>query len=182
MAIEYEAKILDIALPDIDLKIIAAGGRLVTGPLARPKLMRRYVYDITPGDQSRWIRLRDDGFNITLAVKVIHHDGIDGTEEHEIEVDSFEETHELLRILGFTEKAYQENQRLSYELHGAQLEVDAWPLIPKYLEIEAGSKEAVILAAQRLGYCEAELTSINTVQVYAHYGIDLGSISELRFP
>lgn len=180
--IEYEAKILDIAFPDIDWKIIAAGGRRVGGPLGKPKPMRRYVYDIVVGDQSKWARLRTDGTSATLTVKHIEHDGIDGTHEIEVEVADFDKTHALMEKLGFTAKAYQENQRLSYDLHGAQLEVDTWPLIPKYLEIEAGSKEEVILAAQRLGYCEAELTSINTVAVYAHYGIDLGSISELRFP
>ena len=90
--------------------------------------MRRYVYDIVPGDLSKWIRLRDTGEESTLTIKEIHHDGIDGTHEVEVTVSDFEATNKLLALLGFTPKSYQENPRSSYELDGAQVEIDAWPL------------------------------------------------------
>lgn len=118
---------------------------------------------------------------IMRRYKHIKHDGIDGTEEYEVEVDSFEETHELLGTLGFTAKAYQENLRNSFELDGARLELDVWPRIPAYLEIEASSKAEVIRIARLLGYTEDQLTGENTTKVYARYGIDLTTISELRF-
>lgn len=176
MSIEYEAKILDIEVEGFTGRIRSIGGEAVDS-----RIMRRYVYDIVPGDPSKWIRLRDDGISITLATKHILHDGIDGTEEYEVEVDSFEETHELLGTLGFTAKAYQENLRNSFELDGARLELDVWPRIPAYLEIEASSKAEVIRIARLLGYTEDQLTGENTTKVYARYGIDLTTISELRF-
>lgn len=175
MATEYEAKVLGIDPVEVR-SLIMTGGRLI-----RAGLQRRYVYDIVPGDQSRWIRLRDTGSEVTLATKHIRHDGIDGTDEVEVEVGDFEQTNALLGMLGFTPKAYQENRRRSYLLAGARLEIDEWPMIPPYLEIEGDSREHVVEVAARLGFDESQLTGENTTKVYARYGIDLTAITDLRF-
>lgn len=177
MPIEHEAKVLDIAPSDMAALILSKGGR----QLGQPKLMRRYVYDIVPGDMSKWIRLRDTGTETTLCVKEIRSDAIDGTHEVEVEVDNFATTGELLKLLGFTPKSYQENRRTSFRLDGARLEIDEWPRIPPYLEIEADSRADVVRVAGLLGYAEEHLTGENTVKVYGRYGIELGGIAELRF-
>jgi len=135
--IEHEAKILDIAPDEITARILAKGGRQA----GEPTFMRRYVYDVTPGDASRWIRLRDTGRETTWCVKEIRSDTIDGTHEVEVTVDDFTTTNELLGLLGFTSKSYQENRRASFTLDGARLEIDTWPRIPPYLEIEAATTD-----------------------------------------
>jgi adenylate cyclase class 2 len=174
--IEHEAKILDVDPEATEELILGKGGQNLG-----ERFMRRYVYDITPGDASRWIRLRDDGEDTTLTVKQITSDAIDGTHEIEVTVDDFAATNALLGALGFTPKSYQENKRTSFILDGAQVEIDTWPRIPPYLEIEAGSADEVIRVARLLGYGENELTGENTIMVYARYGIDLNTIPELRF-
>ncbi|WP_247648571.1 class IV adenylate cyclase [Saccharomonospora xinjiangensis] len=174
--IEHEAKILDID-PDAMQRLILDKG----GQKLGERFMRRYVYDITPGDRSTWIRLRDTGDEITLTVKQITSDAIDGTHEIEVGVDDFAATNALLNVLGFTAKSYQETKRTSFILDGAQVEIDTWPQIPPYLEIEAGSKDEVIRVAGLLGHTEADLTGENTIKIYARYGIDLNTIPELRF-
>jgi adenylate cyclase class 2 len=116
-----------------------------------------------------------------LTVKEIHSDEIDGTEETEIAVEDFATTHLLLTKLGFVAKSYQENKRTSYVLDGAQLEVDEWPLIPPYLEIEGSSRDAVLAIAERLDIPAERLTGENTIKVYARYGIDLTARKDLRF-
>lgn len=177
MAIEFEAKIIEIDPHQMEKRIKELGGEKVSDTT----IMRRYVYDITPGDQSKWIRLRDTGKEITLTVKEIIHDGIDGTHEVETVVGDFEATNELLGKLGYTPKGYQENKRTSFILDGARLEIDEWPMIPPYLEIEADSREEVVRVAEKLGYREDQLTGENTIQIYAHYGINLNKIKNLRF-
>jgi adenylate cyclase class 2 len=177
MPIEFEAKVLGVEPDELAEEILRLGGRSMGD-----RLMRRYVYDIQAGDASRWIRLRDTGSTVTLAVKEIAHDGIDGTTETEVEVSDFEVTSELMRRMGFEPKSYQENRRVSFELEGAQLEIDWWPLIPPYLEIEGRSREHVVEVGNALRISEDELTGENTVKVYARYGIDLTSIADLRFP
>ncbi|MBI0392511.1 hypothetical protein I8U24_10355 [Thermoactinomyces sp. CICC 24226] len=109
MPIEFEAKVLEIDPAEMMERILQAGGEK-SGEF----LMRRYVYEITPGDQSKWIRLRDTGEEVTLAVKEVYHDGIGGTEEIEITVSSFEEADRLLGKLGYRSKGYQENRRTPF--------------------------------------------------------------------
>jgi adenylate cyclase, class 2 len=174
--IEHEAKVLDID-PDFTQQVILDKG----GKLLGEKLMRRYVYDITPGDQSKWLRLRDTGSEVTLTVKEITSDAIDGTHETEVVVSDFDTTNQLLAALGFTPKSYQENKRTSFILDGVEVEIDSWPRIPPYLEIEGKSREDVIRVAAMLGYGEDELTGENTTKVYARYGIELAGIAELKF-
>ncbi|GAB2569782.1 class IV adenylate cyclase [Kribbella endophytica] len=176
MPIEYEAKVLEIDVDETRRRIASAGGHRV-GEV----LLRRFVYDVEAGDASRWIRLRDDGTQATLTVKEITHDGIDGTTETEVTVGDFTTAHELLQRIGFSAKSYQENRRESFELAGARLEIDSWPLIPAYLEIEGDSREHVLEVAELLGVRAEQLTGENTVKVYARYGIDLAEIAELRF-
>lgn len=177
MPAEYEAKILNIDPTTMAELILSKGGEQVS----EPTLQRRYVYDITPGDQSKWIRLRDTGYKTTLAVKSIAHDGIDGTYEVEVTVDSLQATNELLGMIGFKPKGYQENRRTSFVFAGAQLEIDEWPMIPPYLEIEADSPTEVVRVAGLLGYDESQLTSENTTKVYARYNIDLTQHEDVRF-
>ncbi|MGH3624201.1 MAG: class IV adenylate cyclase [Sciscionella sp.] len=176
MAIEHEAKILDIDPDTIHSRITELGGTKI-GTYS----MRRYVYDIDPADQSRWIRLRDTGTMTTLAVKHITSDVIDGTHETEVMVSDFDTTNALLAQLGYTPKSYQENTRTTYQLDGAELDIDTWPRIPPYLEIEADTPQAIHDITARFGYTEADLTSQNTTKIYAHYGIDLTTITDLRF-
>ncbi|MEU0091837.1 hypothetical protein [Kribbella sp. NPDC006257] len=177
MAIEFEAKVLDIDPDSLADEILRLGGRRVGY-----RVMRRYVYDIQAGDKSRWIRLRDTGTSVSLAIKEIAHDGIDGTTETEVAVDDFETTNELLGKMGFAAKSYQENRRVSFQLLDAELEIDSWPMIPPYLEIEGQSREHVVRVGAALGIAEDRLTGENTTKVYARYGIELGAIRELRFP
>ena len=176
MPIEFEAKVLDVEPDELAGRILSLGGRRVAD-----RLMRRYVYDVVAGDESRWIRLRDTGTAVTLTVKEIAHDGIDGTTETEVVVGDFETTNALLGRIGFRPKSYQENRRASFELLGAEVEIDWWPLIPPYLEIEGRSREHVVEVANALGISEEQLTGENTTKVYARYGIDLTTIPHLRF-
>ncbi|MGW0865781.1 class IV adenylate cyclase [Streptomyces sp. NPDC002611] len=175
--IEFEAKALDIDPAKIARLIADVGGTCTAGA----RLMRRYVYDTIPAVPGRWVRLRDTGTDVTLCVKQIITDAVDGTHETEVTVDSFEEAAALLRLTGLTPRGYQENRRTSYTLGAARLEVDEWPRIPPYLEIEADDETQVWTAAAALGINHDRLTSINTTKVYRLYGIDLDSIADLRF-
>ena len=51
----------------------------------------------------------------------------------------------MLGKLGHTPKAYQENRRHSFTLDGAESEIDTWPRIPSYLEIEADSRAELVV-------------------------------------
>jgi adenylate cyclase class 2 len=115
---EHEAKVLDINPDDVKNRILAAGGKQA----AEARLMRRYVYDIVPGDMSRWIRLRDSGTETTLCVKEIRSDAIDGTLEVETAVGDFAAANDLLGMLGYPEgQLTGENTIKVYARHGIDL-------------------------------------------------------------
>ncbi|GAA0312412.1 hypothetical protein GCM10010302_59090 [Streptomyces polychromogenes] len=173
---EFEVKALEIDPADIADRIKNAGGVHVAD-----RHMRRYVYDTVPVVPGKWVRLRDTGSGATLCVKEITSDRVDGTRETEVGVSDFDTAHAALTATGLTARAYQENRRSSWELDGVRLELDHWPLIPPYLEIEADSEDAVWAMADRLGLDRAELTGENTTAVYARYGIDLDKVTDLRF-
>jgi adenylate cyclase class 2 len=176
VAIEYEARILEIDPAEMKQRIVGLGGEAI-----RESLMRRYVYAINQHDLDKFIRLRDTGFEVTLTYKAIHHDGIDGTEEVELVVDGFEKTDEFLSHLGYRTKWYQENYRSSFRIGNVRLEIDHWPMVPPYLEIEADSYMEVVEMAERLGFQEKQLVGENTLKIYRKYGINLKEIDDLRF-
>ena len=176
MKTELEVKILDINIPEIISKLEALGAKKID-----EKEQKRFVYDFVPKKDNSWIRLRTDGKTTTLAIIEIQNDSIDGTKEIEIVVDDFEKTNLLLETLGYSYKSYQENKRISYVFHGVEIEIDSWPQIPPYLEVEGKSIEEVEKVVALLGYTMDQTTSINTTKVYKKYGIDIGSVRELKF-
>jgi adenylate cyclase class 2 len=174
-AIEFEAKILDVEPAEVRARLSRTGAEHLGD-----RLQRRYVYDI-PGRTGAWVRLRDTGNEVTLCVKEIHSDAIDGVSETETTVGDFDTADALLAKLGYRPKAYQENRRSSWTLAGAAVEIDEWPLIPPYVEIEGESAEHVHATAVALGFAVAGLTSENTTKVYRRYGIDIDAMDRLTF-
>lgn len=177
MQIEFEVKVLDINVDEIRQKLEKLGAvKSFEG------LMRRYIFDVVPATEKKWIRLRDDGKKVTLTVKVIEDENkIEGTKEIEVVVGDFDKTKLLLEKLGFIAKAYQENKRIHYGLGDACVEIDFWPKIPPYVEIEGKSKKAVEDAVALLGFDLSQTTSINTMSVYKKYGLDIFDFKELKF-
>jgi adenylate cyclase, class 2 len=174
MNTEFEVKILDIDVVAMKEKLLAIGAKQTFF-----RKQRRYVYDLGP--KNTWLRLRDDGEQVTLTVKEIRDDTITGTKEVEVVVDDFEKTKELLARLGLVPKAYQENRRTSYRYDEVEVEIDEWPRIPPYLEIGAKNEQDVERVVGLLGFAMSQTTSINTKKVYAQYGIDIDAIRELKF-
>jgi adenylate cyclase class 2 len=172
---EFDAKILNVELEKTRALLVEVGAEHLGD-----RLQRRYVYD-TPGRSGAWVRLRDTGSEVTLCVKEIHSDAIDGVTETETAVGDFDTANALLGKLGYWPKAYQENRRSSWALGGAAVEIDEWPLIPPYVEIEGEGAEHVRATALVLGFAVGELTSENTTKVYRRYGIDIEAIPRLTF-
>lgn len=176
MKTEFEVKILEIDVDKIISKLASLGAKKID-----EKLQKRYVYNIGEKSDNRWIRLRTDGKKTTLTIKEIQNHNIDGTKEIEISVDDFEKTNLLLEKLGFVHKGYQENKRISYVHDGVEIEIDFWPQIPPYLEVEGESATEVENMVKLLGFDLSQTTSINTTDVYNKYGIDINLIRELKF-
>ena len=141
MKTEYEIIILEIDKEEV-IKKLKTLGAIKKGEFNQ----KRYVYDLRPVENGKWIRLRTNGKTTTLTYKDIVSNTIDGTKEIEIEVDDFKKTNELLEKIGFKNRGYQENFRIQYVLNNVEIDIDSWPMIPTYLEIEGNSEQEVIEA------------------------------------
>lgn len=177
MKTEFEIRVLEINIEEMIKKVEKLGGTKV-GEYDQ----KRYVYDLKPAQDNKWIRLRTNGIETTLTYKNIESNTIDGTKEVEIKVDSFEVTNEFLNNIGFIAKGYQENKRIRYLLNGVEIDFDSWPLIPPYMEIEGKDEESINSILDKLNVNKDKITALNCNDIYKQiYNIDMSKIKNLTF-
>ena len=176
MHTEYEIRVLEIDTKKMIKKLDELHAKKIFD-----SIQRRYVYDFKPKVDNKWIRLRTNGIKTTLTIKNVATSNIDGTQELEIVVDDFDRCHLLLKELGYEARSYQENRRIQYDLNGVEIDIDTWPKIPTYMEVEGSSEDAVYHALDVLGISREECTSLDVESLYYKYGIDIKNIKELKF-
>ena len=175
--IEYEVRVLEINKEEIQSKL-----KQLNAVLIEDVFQKRYVYDFKPVVPSKWIRLRTNGTKSTLTIKNVESSNIDGTKEVEIEVSDFDTTNEILRELGYTPRGIQENKRIKYDLNGVEVDIDTWPRIPTYLEIEGKSEEEVYNTLKLLDIPREKAISLDVQSIYEEiYGINLDKEPNLFF-
>lgn len=175
--IEYECRKLEINVDEIIQKCKKIGA-VYRGSFWQ----KRFVYDFIPAEKGRWIRLRCNGYKTTLTVKEIKSLRISGTKELEIEVSDFSDTNEIMKKLGYSPRTYQENFRVEYSLNNVNIDIDKWPGIPWYVEIEGKNEESVCKMVEMLGFKLEDVTTLDVEKVYTQiYGIQINSIKDLMF-
>ena len=155
--------------------------------LLTPEIIRMIKkFGINP---NKWVRLRETDGKTTITIKHILNEQLQekyGTKmqpvlETEMEVPSIKSGNAILEQLGFSFRNYQEKRRTTYDLDSVEIDIDSWPLIPPYLEIEGNSDEEIRKVIEKLGLQNKDIVSCNTADVYKKYGIDLYQFRELRF-
>ncbi len=175
--IEYEVRVLEIDKDKIQSKL-----KELNAVLIEDVFQKRYVYDFKPVIPTKWIRLRTNGSKTTLTIKNVESFNIDGTKEIEIEVSDFDTTNEILKELGYIPKGIQENKRIKYNLNGVEIDIDTWPKIPSFLEIEGTNEEDVYNTLKLLGIPKEKSTSLSIQDIYKEiYGIDIEKEPNLSF-
>ncbi|MCA9328444.1 CYTH domain-containing protein [Candidatus Saccharibacteria bacterium] len=151
MQTEIEAKFLDVNHDDIRVKLKEIGAQQVQ-PL---RLMRRKNFDFPDlrleKEKVGWVRVRDEGDKVTLSYKQLNDRTLHGTKEVSVEVNSFEETCKLLENIGLTEQSYQETKRESWVLGSSEIELDIWPWIKPFIEIESSDEKTLRDMVEKLG-------------------------------
>ena len=96
-------------------------------------------------------------------------------------VPSMKEANDLLEALGYFHKSYQEKRRISYMLNGHQIDIDTWPEIPTYMEIEGEDEEDIDKILRLIGYTIEDTVSCTVDEIYKNNGVDILNIRELKF-
>ena len=135
-------------------------------------------------NSKKWIRVRQTNDMTTIAVKHILADNGTGLQqmlETEIDVPSIKEANNLLEALGYSYKSYQEKERITYILDGIELDIDTWPGIPSYVEVEGKDEKDLEKILNKLGYSMTDTVSCTADEIYEKYGLSMFNEREIRF-
>ncbi len=147
---EIEAKFLAVDHDELRAKLRQLGA-VCKHPI---RLMKRKNYDFADGRLNKvdgWVRLRDEGGKITLSYKQLHDRTLLGTHEVSVEVANFADTDAFLQAIGLQVTSYQETKRESWRLDDLEIELDEWPWVKPYVEIEGPSEQALRDLSKELG-------------------------------
>jgi adenylate cyclase class 2 len=183
---EFEIKFLEVNVLKLEKKLLGIGAKKV-GVLNYSRALLDYPDFRLEKDHSH-LRLRTDGKEPTLTYKqrigIKSNDGSipdDGMKEIEIKVDDYEKTCELLKAIGFVVTREEKDKRVKYIKGDVIFDIDFWPQIPPYLEIESGSLEKVKDTALELGFNLQDGLICSHKEVFTRYGINQDEYSYISF-
>ena len=110
-----------------------------------------YDKDIKWRDEKRFIKIRKSGDAVTLTYKRHLPRAMDGAEEIELKINDADQAIAFLEQLGFIAFRRQEKLRHTFILKGVTFDIDTWPKVPTYVELEGPTMEALKDAARAVG-------------------------------
>ncbi len=176
MISEIEVRLLNIDEKDLIAKLTALNAKFVGN-----WLQKRYVYDFKPAIKNKWIRLRTNGEETTLAIKHYQSSEIGGTKELEITVDDFTKTDLILQELGYQARSVQENRRIRYILDDVEIDIDTWPHLKPYVEFEARNVDDIKKTMNKLQLDFAKTTTMDAQDIYLSQGFSEQDLNILKF-
>lgn len=136
---EIEIKLLDADLDKFLKKIKLLGAKKVFDVI-----YNRLIFDFDDNSldkENAFVRLRTDGNKTWLTYKKRLSHSIDGTQEHEVEVNDMKLAKEIMLSIGLKIKKQVETRRIRYDLNNIEVDVDFWPKIKNpVIELESKTK------------------------------------------
>lgn len=184
---EIELKFLEVDVENLITKLDKLEARKVG-----EYFYKRIIWDFPDHRLQKsggFLRLRDEGENVTMTFKsqkdFVSYEATTKDVvmiEDEVIVSNFENTRTILRNLGMIELRYQENKRIRYTLGNVEIDIDFWPRIPPYVEIEGPSIEEVLNVVEVLGFNKDDAVRYSAGTIYdRHYGIKMHEYSKFTF-
>ena len=168
MAVEYEIKFLDADLVRVREELTKCGA-VCSQP---ERFMRRTIFDFPDqrlGAIHAWVRLRDEGDQVTLSYKQFKSQDIDGMQEVELVVHDYETGAAFLAAIGLQPRSIQESKRETWVCEGVTITLDTWPWLPPFIEIEAATETEVRNFVEQLGYAWEQGVFGGIVEVFKQY-------------
>ena len=149
---EIETKILEVDVKDIVFRM----GKLGAQKLKQGRLIVDWFGQsgASANAQPWYLRIRKmEGQKTELSWKSLPKvvGNTRQSKEINLEVDSFENVFEFFQAIGFENYAHQEKDRTSWKFEEWNFDLDQYPGMPAYLEIEGKSEEHVAQAIKLLG-------------------------------
>ncbi|MBI3952497.1 MAG: class IV adenylate cyclase [Candidatus Doudnabacteria bacterium] len=133
-------------------------------------------------DDKKFVRLRKQKNQAFLTYKNHASETADGTEEIEFEVSDMVKAEHFLERLGFMAYRHQQKLRHTFKLGRVLIEIDRWPRIPTYVELEGESEEDLKAAASQLDLDWNEVVFENArIIIENKYNIPVGNMKWFTF-
>ncbi|MCL2439769.1 MAG: CYTH domain-containing protein, partial [Alphaproteobacteria bacterium] len=166
MQSEIELKFYPIDKDATRAKLRAAGFSLV-----HPEYMpKRAIFAVENNLDVAFARVRQEADCITMSIKKTSTSGIQGNTEICLKVDNYENAIGFLNSLKFRQKAYQETLRETWRRGDVEADIDTWPGLKPFIEIEGKTEEQVKTAATDLGFDIANAMFGDAGHVYEFEG------------
>ena len=149
MQTEIEAKFLQVKPDEIRTRLKKAGAQCEQ-PM---KLMRRVVFDNdVMRKKDAFVRVRDEGYRITMTYKQYDEMSLTGAKEIEFTVSDYDAAIAFCEAAGIVPKSVQEARREVWKLDDVEVVIDEWPWIRPFVEIEGPAEDSVVAAAEKLDF------------------------------
>lgn len=175
---EIEVRFLEVDVDDLEKRLKTLGTKKLSDSILEEWLFVRPEWK----ERNGRLRIRKGPDKVEVAYKETTQNTSKGNKEIEFEIDTIEKALEFVEKMGLTNPRHQQKRRISYLLNDVSIDIDFWPQIPPYVEIEADSLDKIEEAAKKLGFDMKEVCTLDAFQVIKQiYKIDLVQTSEYVF-
>lgn len=179
MKTEIETRFLEIDVPALTQQLTELGA------VDRGEIMLNDIIFYDPEllwqSLGKFVRLRKKGDVVTLTYKHTSSHTIDGTQEVEFAVSDMHAARAFVEAIGLAAYRTVEKKRHTFTLDAVSVDIDSWPKIPPYVELEGDSIEEVRAVAEKLGFAWENRFDASPGQVFKKYGYDINTIQWITF-
>lgn len=131
--------------------------------------------------KGRFVRLRKTKGKIKLTYKSNQKQKVDSAQEIELEVSDFNKCTELFSNIGLKAIRQIEKYRHTFEFGDVIIDIDTWPKISTYVEIEGPSVESLKKFCEKFNLDWNKRFDGDAREVFKHYGYNLDNLSIVTF-
>ncbi len=176
---EIETRFLEINKDELVKKLLLLGA-IDKGE----EKLEEMIFHATDGSwvgKNKFVRLRKTKNKIKLTYKENVEQTVDSAREIELEVSDFDKCSKFFEKVGLKAMRQLEKLRHTLELGETTVDIDTWPKIPTYAELEGPSVESLKNACGQLGLDWEKRFDGDAREVFRHYGYDIDKITVVTF-
>lgn len=177
---EIEVRFLEVDVP----KLLAKLHELGATDLGQEVFHEVIFYDA----EGRWlkerkrVRVRTTKAGVFLTYKHFEELTPTGTKEIELKVGNIESAKNFLVSIGLVATREQEKKRHTFTLNGVTVDIDTWPKISAWVELEGDTEASLRAAADALGFDWAKVELRNPLAVLEeHYRLPVSQYKYFTF-
>jgi adenylate cyclase class 2 len=176
---EIETRFLDINKDELVRKLVSLGA--VDKGEEKLEEIIFHATDLSWVGKRKFVRLRKTKGKIILTYKENAAQTVDSAQEIEFEVSDLGKCLEFFGKIGLVPIRRLEKYRHTFRFSDTTIDIDTWPKIPAYVEVEGSSVGAIKKACAAMDMDWEKRFDGDAREVFRHYGYDLDNITVITF-